>query len=126
MSAEVFVSEPVLQVLRLYDGLIDEQAWTRTASEQIERLADRLLDGQREKLPGAAVELHNWLPNAGRRSTEDLFGQCGLGPSGPLRVLPRKMKLLYSQYFFRAISRYDARLSRVRLEAISPASSHCH
>jgi len=24
-------------------------------------------------LPGAAVELHNWLPNAGKRSTQELF-----------------------------------------------------
>jgi hypothetical protein len=73
MKADVFVSEPVSQVLRLYDGLIDEEAWTRTACEQIEQLADRLLDGHRAKLPGAAVELHNWLQNAGKRSTQELF-----------------------------------------------------
>jgi hypothetical protein len=73
MKADVFVSEPVAQVLRLYEGLVDEQAWTRTGWEQMERLAARLLDGHRERLPGAAVELHNWLPTAGRRSTQELF-----------------------------------------------------
>jgi hypothetical protein len=73
MKAEVFVSEPVLQVLRLYDGLIDEEAWTRTACEQIEQLADRLLDGHCARLPGAAVELHNWLQSAGKLSTQELF-----------------------------------------------------
>ena len=73
MKADVFISEPVLQVLRLYEGLVDVQAWTHTACAQIERLADRLLDGHREKLPGAAVELHNWLPKAGRQSAQELF-----------------------------------------------------
>lgn len=73
MKADVFVSEPVSQVVRLYAGLVDEQAWTRTACEQLEQLADRLLHGHRDRLPGAAVELHNWLPNAGRRSTQELF-----------------------------------------------------
>jgi len=73
MSGDVFVSEPVSQVLRLYDGLVDEAAWDRTASEQIERLAARLLQGHRTKVPGAAVELHNWLPNTGGRSTQELF-----------------------------------------------------
>jgi len=73
MNADVFISEPVSQVLRLYDGLIDERAWTRTACEQVEQLADRLLDGHRAKLPGAVVELHNWHPNAGRRSTQELL-----------------------------------------------------
>jgi hypothetical protein len=43
------------------------------ASEQIERLAARLLQGHRAKVPGAAVELHNWLPSAGKRSTQELF-----------------------------------------------------
>lgn len=73
MKAGVFVSVPVSQVLRLYAGLVDEHAWTRTACEQLEQLADRLLHGHRDRLPGAAVELHNWLPNAGRRSTQELF-----------------------------------------------------
>lgn len=73
MSGDVFVSEPVSQVLRLYDGLVDETAWDRAASEQIERLAARLLQGHRTKAPGAAVELHNWLRNAGGRSTQELF-----------------------------------------------------
>ena len=59
-------------MLRLIEGRPCE-AWTHTACEQIERLADRLLDGHREKLPGAAVELHNWLPKAGRQSTQELF-----------------------------------------------------
>jgi hypothetical protein len=73
MSDDVFISEPVSQVLRLYDELVDESAWDRTASEQVERLAARLLQGHRTKLLGAAVELHNWLPNAGSRSTQELF-----------------------------------------------------
>ena len=73
MKADVFVSEPVSQVLRLYSGLVDEQAWGRIACEQLEQLADRLLQGHRDRLPGAAVELRNWLPNAGNRSTQDLF-----------------------------------------------------
>jgi hypothetical protein len=73
MTDEVFIPEPVSQVLRLYDGLVDESAWDRMASEQIERLAARLLQGHRTRVPGAAVELHNWLPDAGRRSTQELF-----------------------------------------------------
>jgi hypothetical protein len=73
MSDGVFLSEPVSQVLRLYDELVDERAWDRTASEQLEKLAARLLQGHRTKLPGAGVELHNWLPNAGRRSMQELF-----------------------------------------------------
>jgi hypothetical protein len=75
MKANVFVSEPVSQVLRLYSGLVDEQAWARIACEQLEQLAGRLLQGHRDRLPGAAVELHNWFPNSGSgsRSTRELF-----------------------------------------------------
>ena len=73
MKEDVYISEQVSHVLDLYEGLVDERAWSRTACEQVELLGDRLLDGHRAKLPGAAVELHNWLPNAGRRSTEELF-----------------------------------------------------
>jgi len=73
MSDDVFVSPSVAQVLLLYDGLVDERAWKRTACAQIERLAERLLDGHRAGLPGAAVELHNWLPAAASRSPQELF-----------------------------------------------------
>jgi len=73
MTGETFVSEPVAQVLRLYDGLIDQQAWERTPYEQIDKLAERLLDGHRNRSPGASVELHNWLPQAGARSAPELF-----------------------------------------------------
>src|SRR5262249_4652643 len=88
MKASVFVSEPVSQVLRLYDGLVDERAWTRTACEQIAQLADRLLDGHRAKLPGAVVELHNWHPNAGKRSTRELF-DLSLSRGDALEPIPR-------------------------------------
>jgi len=73
MSDDVFISEPVAHVLRLYAGLVDERAWVRTAREQIESLAHRLLDGHRTNAPGAAVEFHNWLPKAGSRSPSELF-----------------------------------------------------
>jgi hypothetical protein len=73
MSDDVFIPDPVAQVLRLYAGLVDERAWVRTACEQIESLAYRLLDGHRTQAAGAAVELHNWLPNAGSRSPSELF-----------------------------------------------------
>lgn len=73
MQADVFISESVSQVLKLYHELIDERAWSRTAREQIELLADRLLEGHRVKHHGAAVELHNWLPNAVKLSTLELF-----------------------------------------------------
>lgn len=88
MKGDVFVSEPVSQVLRLYDGLVDERAWTRTAREQIEQLADRLLEGHGARLPGAAVELHNWLPNAGKRSPEELF-ELSLSRSEALETVAR-------------------------------------
>jgi hypothetical protein len=73
MNDDVFVSEPVSHVLHLYDGLVDEAAWDRTARQQIETLAGRLLHGHHTRLPGAAVELHNWLPGAAGRSTQELF-----------------------------------------------------
>lgn len=53
---EVFIPEPVSQVLHLYDGPADESAWHRTAKEQIEKLAARLRQGHRTKVPGAALE----------------------------------------------------------------------
>src|SRR5215510_9802996 len=79
ITGDTFASEPVVHVLRLYDGLIDQRAWQRTASEQIAKLAERLLDGHRNRSPGAAVELHNWLPHARDRSAPELF-------EGPLSV----------------------------------------
>jgi hypothetical protein len=64
MSNQVFISLPVSQVLRLYDGLVDDHAWVRPVAEQLDLLAARLLDGHCDKAPGAAVEFRNWLPNA--------------------------------------------------------------
>ncbi len=78
-TGNAFVSEPVMEVLQLYDGLVDQTAWERTASDQIARLAQRLLDGHANRTPGAAVELHNWLPGAGSRSAAELF-------EGPLNI----------------------------------------
>src|SRR5262245_2654377 len=74
ITGDTFASEPVVHVLRLYDGLIDQQAWERTASEQIAKLAERLPAGHRHRPPGPAVEVHNWLPQAGARSAPELFG----------------------------------------------------
>jgi hypothetical protein len=73
MSDNVFISEPVLQVVRLYEGLIDRSAWSRPVAEQLERLGCRLHEGHHAKLPGAAVELSNWLPRSAGRSAQDLF-----------------------------------------------------
>jgi hypothetical protein len=73
MSGEIFVSEPVEQVLRLYHGLVDGRAWDWTAREQIEALAERLFEGHGARHPGAAVELRNWFPAAGDRSPQGLF-----------------------------------------------------
>jgi hypothetical protein len=76
MTEDVFVSEPVAHVLRLYDGLVDERAWERTAREQVGLLAARLLDGHRARHPGAAVELHNWLPRTGAVLTGEPFDRA--------------------------------------------------
>jgi hypothetical protein len=73
MSDEVFISEPVLQVVHLYDGLIDNRAWSQPVAAQVERLGRRLHEGHRARLPGAGVELSNWLPNSAGRSAQDLF-----------------------------------------------------
>ncbi|MBW3596044.1 MAG: hypothetical protein KY475_02075 [Planctomycetes bacterium] len=70
---QVFISEDVADVLRLYDGLIGEEAWERSARTQIELLGRRLLEGHRARARGAAVELRNWLPAAGGISEDDVF-----------------------------------------------------
>jgi hypothetical protein len=70
MSDDVFISEPVLQVLQLYDGLIDKDAWSLPVAAQLERLGRRLHEGHRARLPGAGVELSNWRPSSGRSAQE--------------------------------------------------------
>lgn len=58
----VHVAESVASTIALYRGLVGEQAWTRPVSVQLGLQAERLLDGHRQCLPGAFVELSNWLP----------------------------------------------------------------
>ena len=52
MSERVFVSVPVLQVIELYEGLVDERAWGRAVEEQLELLVGRLIEGHRARVPG--------------------------------------------------------------------------
>src|SRR4051794_4627059 len=73
MIDEVFISEPVLQVMQLYDGLIDEGAWSQPVAAQVVRLGRRLHEGHHARLSGAAVELSNWLPSSAGRSAQELF-----------------------------------------------------
>ncbi len=58
----VYVADSVASVIALYDGLVDEASWTRSATEQLGLQAQRLLDGHVRCAPGAYVELSNWLP----------------------------------------------------------------
>ncbi len=88
MNDDVFISEPVQDVLRLYDGLVDERAWHRTAREQVELLADRLLDGYRAQSPGAIVEIQNWLPKA-RGVPRDQLCRFSLSPDEARDVVAR-------------------------------------
>jgi hypothetical protein len=73
VASEVFVSEAVSQALRLYQGLVDEEAWERTACDQIELLARRLLEGRRARSGAVVFELASWLPGAGSTSRKDLL-----------------------------------------------------
>jgi hypothetical protein len=72
-TGEVYIADAVSDVLRLYGDLIGESAWQRSAREQLKLLADRLTEGVRMHLPGAAVELANWLPSRHGRSGQDWF-----------------------------------------------------
>lgn len=62
MTVAVFIAPVISEVLRLYDGLVDEGAWQRTVGAQLELLGARLLEGQRAGMPGAVFELQNWHP----------------------------------------------------------------
>ena len=70
---EIHVSAPVAAVGLLYGELVNASAWERTACEQLGLLAERLLEGARSRVPGAAVEIRNWHPNRGRRSNPEPF-----------------------------------------------------
>jgi hypothetical protein len=74
VSVRVFVTQPVADVVALYGDLVDHRAWARRACEQIDVLAMRLLEGHGRRHPGAAVELHNWLPGATQQPRPALFG----------------------------------------------------
>ncbi len=73
MTGQVFVSAAVAQVIRLYQGLVDTDAWERPACEQIERLAQRLLDGHRARVEAVVFELASWLPGAAGVPKEELL-----------------------------------------------------
>jgi hypothetical protein len=61
---DVFVPPDVRAVCDLYEGLLGEEALSRTAQEQLRLLARRLADGCRDRRRGALVELRNWHPAA--------------------------------------------------------------
>lgn len=75
MTVDVYISREVEQVAALYAGLIGDQAWRRTARDQIAMLAERLLDGHRTQHPGVVFELRCWLPDTVNRAAADLFAQ---------------------------------------------------
>jgi hypothetical protein len=61
--ADVYISPPVAAVRALYGKLVGESSWTRSPAGQLRLQADRLAEGHRRQLPGAAVELSNWHPH---------------------------------------------------------------
>jgi hypothetical protein len=73
LTGGAYVSDEVADVLRLYGDLVGETAWQRSACEQLQLLAERLLEGARMRLPGAAVEIANWLPSRNERSARNWF-----------------------------------------------------
>jgi hypothetical protein len=74
VSFRVFVTQPVADVVALYGDLVDHRAWARGACEQVDVLAMRLFEGHGRRHPGAAVDLHNWLPGAAQQPLPALFG----------------------------------------------------
>lgn len=71
--ADVYVSPAVTLVRELYGDLVGPSSWTRSPAGQLRAQADRLADGHRQRLPGAAVELANWHPFLVGRSPDEIW-----------------------------------------------------
>jgi hypothetical protein len=62
MSLNMYIAPEIKSVIKLYEGLFDENSHKRTVKEQIYALANRLRDEFQNQHPGVYFEISNWHP----------------------------------------------------------------